>query len=188
MVITRIKTQITRHVNRDFKSVNHECSHTQSTVEARIILSTVSSIRLTRKTILTNVKKPKPLCLTLHCFDQFIMFHSRTSWRWLSVLQWFPTALRMIFTFLQIVFEFLFMFYRLYLSHLRPFFPLLPWLRPYDPPTISSAQKILPQNCSCYSFFWNNFPKLFSYLAPSQCLRPWWSLHQPLYSKESHPL
>lgn len=52
-----------RRVSRDFRIVNHECSHTESTVKSRVVLRTVSSIRLTRTNVkkpLTNVKKKKP--------------------------------------------------------------------------------------------------------------------------------
>lgn len=91
-----------------------------------------------------------------------------------SALQWFPTAFRMIFKFLRIVFESLSMFCRLCLSHLMPFFPGLTLLRPHDFPTISWAQKIVPPNCSCCSLFWNSFPAWVSCLLPLSPQGPIW--------------
>lgn len=130
---------------------------------------------------------------TLHCFDHFIMFHNHTSWRCLSVLQWFPTAFRMMFKYLRMVFELFALFYSPYFPQLMPFFPLLTLLRPRDFLTISWAQKILPPNCSCCSLWWNTFPVLFFCLAPltpQSLIRmptPRRSLCQPVHSKESHP-
>lgn len=130
---------------------------------------------------------------TVRCFDRFIMFHNHTSWRCLSVLQWFPTAFRMIFKYLRMVFELLALFYSPYFPQFMPFFALLTLLRPHDFLTTSWAQKILPQNCSCYSLWWNTFPVLFFCLAPLnpqspiRMPTPRRSLCQLVHSKESRP-
>lgn len=131
---------------------------------------------------------------TFRCFGQFFVFYNDTSRRGFSTLPRFPTAFRMIFTFLRIVFESLSMFCRLCLSHLMPFFLWLTVLRPRDFLTISWAQKIVPLSCFCCSVFWNSFPMWVSCLLPLSPQGPIWmpaprrSLRQPCSPKEAHPL
>lgn len=98
-------------------------THTESAVKPGVILSTISSIRLTRKTNFLK-KHTTMFKWTLHCFDQLIIFHNCTSRRCLNAFQWFPITLRMIFKFFQVVFELLSMSYRLCLF--IPSYAILP--------------------------------------------------------------
>ena len=171
--------------------------HTESIVKPRVILSTISSIRLMRK---TNVKKKKSKPLYLNEVFAFWPIHyvnwsNCTSRRCLNILQWFPTALKMTFKFPRIVLNYFpCSIGSVYLSRLMHSLSCSLCLATWLSDNFLNIENLV-SDCSCYSLFCNSFSVCFSCLPSSQTIGPNWipnSLKKPLLttlSKEGpHPV